>query len=82
MYPTDMSSQQDIPISEKNLHAAMAVVDAAILGAHDNSKVRLHPKLKKIIALEIAKQPSLTSDLFSPDFFSKFLEKILEGNSP
>lgn len=76
-----MSHEPNIPISNKNLQAAIAIVDAAILGTHDNSKVTLHPKLKKIIALEIAKQPSLTPDLFSPDFFSKFLKKILENNS-
>ena len=78
MYEFIMTNQQSNSISEKDFLAASALVDTALLSFEVKSKVSLHPKLKKRISQEIAKNPVLTKDLFDPNFFNKFLRSLME----
>ena len=73
-----MNTDRESLESERNYLAALALVDTALLGIEEDSKISLHPKLKKRIAEEIVKNPALTKDLFSSNFFNKFLKNILE----
>jgi hypothetical protein len=73
-----LTDQPNKGISEKELLAASALVEAALLNYEVNSKVSLHPKLKKRISQEIAKNPLLTKELFASEFFNKFLRSLME----
>ena len=68
-------------LKEKNLQAAIAIVDAALLGFEGQNKLFFHPRLKKMIAIEIATDPSLTKDLFKPNFLDTFAAKISRKNN-
>lgn len=68
-------------INQKDLLAAEAVVNVALIRLEDKNKLGFHPHLKQLIAHEIAADPSLTMDLFGPNFLNKFVNKTSPKNS-
>lgn len=78
VYHTLMDNYSDNITNKKNLQAAFAIVDAALLSKIEDQKVCLHPALKKRIAVELAKNPKLTPALFQPNFLNHFMANIIK----
>ncbi len=73
--------KKDTKLNEKKLLAAEAIVSAAFIGLEGKSNIAYHPRLKQMIAEQIAIDPSLTMNLFRPDFLNSFSNKHSSKNT-
>lgn len=65
---------------KKDLNSAIALVEAASLFKENEDNIHIHPSLKRRLAIEIAKKPELTSELFKAEFLDKFLKLAINDH--
>lgn len=76
-----MKNNEEYIQIDKNLKSALALVEVASLKREGDSNIRLHPSLKRKIALEISKRPELTAQLFKADFLTKLKQMLISGHT-